>query len=822
MRRVAIATAFLVSLLLLTASVVHTWAWSNGGYSADPSNPDYGTHDWIAEHALDLLPASEKEYIVHYLAEYLYGTELPDNPEGIGDNVKHHIYYDSTGALVDDSAAVRAQEEYHEALGYLNANDLLKAAQTLGVMSHYISDMAVFGHVMGSATDWGAEVHHSDYEDYVNTRTNSYSDDFNVYLSFDGSSLDNIPAYEAAINLAYDTTFDVDGDLTCVWMDSNYDWNNPTFRDRSGESLNLAVNYLADVLHTISVESGVQTMTGGQVSNQIVINEVEQNPPGDDRLSTTMEWVELYNPTSTTVDVGGWSLQTTHGETVTVTIAYGTTLQPNGYCIVERGNWLDNEGESVILRNSGGGEVDRTPIISDTDNDLWSWCRFPNGKDTDSAGDWSFRISTKGSSNGGEVPTKEASSITCSAPSSVRIGGSVTISGLLAPPHAGTTITLLLTPPNSSSIVRTVMAAQDGAYSCPLNPDSVGSWTVKASWPGDGDHMPSESAPSSFMVSKAQCTLELSLSQYEISQGLGVVISGSLAPPRPWVDVRLEYRPEGDSWNVISTVGTGSDGSFSYVWTGTPETTGAYEVRASWKGDERYEGCEKIVKLEVTKLPSSISVEVSPMTLNFGQSVTVRGTVNPNLSQVPVTIVYTRPKEGEIRVQVMTTTTGYFEDSLTPDLAGSWKVNVSWDGDSTYEGAESDTVRFLVNRAPTNIMITLSSESFDEGETITVSGSISPPVGGAPISLEYTLPDGSLISRSSTTTDGSFVDTYTPDKDGEWSVRASWSGDDNHLGAESSSSSFTVRPPFPTAYVSLATIAVVVLGLVIFLIRRRK
>jgi hypothetical protein len=60
-----------------------------------------------------------------------------------------------------------------------------------------------------------------------------------------------ISAYDAAKNLAYDTTFDVDGDLTCVWMDQNYDWSNLVFRDRCGESLNLAVNYLVDVLHSL-------------------------------------------------------------------------------------------------------------------------------------------------------------------------------------------------------------------------------------------------------------------------------------------------------------------------------------------------------------------------------------------------------------------------------------------------------------------------------------------------------------------------------------------------------------------------------------------
>jgi hypothetical protein len=152
------------------------------------------------------------------------------------------------------------KEEETRQVRRLNFNNFEQAAKTAGIMSHYIADMAVFGHIMGSTTEWGKETHHDDYEEYVNTRTNSYNDDFNIYLSFDGS-LDEISAYEAAVKLAYDTTFDVDGDLTCIWMDQNYNWNNPTFRNRCGESLNLAVNLIADVLHTLYVESSTPSPT---------------------------------------------------------------------------------------------------------------------------------------------------------------------------------------------------------------------------------------------------------------------------------------------------------------------------------------------------------------------------------------------------------------------------------------------------------------------------------------------------------------------------------------------------------------------------------
>jgi hypothetical protein len=233
-------------------------SWSNGGhYSTDPSNPVYGTHDWIAQHALDWLPKKEKQYIQDNLAAYLYGTELPDRgaPEGIGDGRNHHIYYNSAGVMTDDAAAVRSSTEYNNTLNSLKASDYAKAAKNAGIMSHYIVDVAVFGHVMGKDTDWGNETHHKEYENDVNKWTSSYDAEFNSYLSFDGDPT-IISAYDVAKNLAYDTTFDIDGDLTCVWMDQNCDWNNSTFRNRAGESLNLAVNYLK-MFYTLFIWNGL-------------------------------------------------------------------------------------------------------------------------------------------------------------------------------------------------------------------------------------------------------------------------------------------------------------------------------------------------------------------------------------------------------------------------------------------------------------------------------------------------------------------------------------------------------------------------------------
>lgn len=168
------------------------------------------------------------------------------------------------------------------------------------------------------------------------------------------------------------------------------------------------------ILYSSRLHFEVVVSTPGHV----VINEFEQNPPGNDNYLSVEEWVELYNPTSEEVDVSGWTLSPTHGETVTVSLPKGTVIETNGYYVCGRGSqWLDNDDESVILQDADGNEIDRTPAKSDEENNERSWARYPNGQDADSDMDWRFQTSTKGSFNGGETPTPTPSPTPTPTPS---------------------------------------------------------------------------------------------------------------------------------------------------------------------------------------------------------------------------------------------------------------------------------------------------------------------------------------------------------------------------------------------------------------------
>jgi competence protein ComEC len=130
-------------------------------------------------------------------------------------------------------------------------------------------------------------------------------------------------------------------------------------------------------------------------ANEILINEVELNPPGTDGGA---EKVELYNPSSSTIDVSGWTISSTAGATATVVINEGTTIPPRGYVIVGRNSqqWLDNGGEVVELRNNSGVLTDSVGPFSDEDNGDATWQRSPDGED-----DLVFSSNTLGGANFG-------------------------------------------------------------------------------------------------------------------------------------------------------------------------------------------------------------------------------------------------------------------------------------------------------------------------------------------------------------------------------------------------------------------------------------
>jgi len=143
---------------------------------------------------------------------------------------------------------------------------------------------------------------------------------------------------------------------------------------------------------------------GELITDHVVINEVDTNPFGDDSLAIS-EWVELYNPTDSDVDLSGWEIASTTVLKKTFTIPDGTIISPEQMLTFTYAKvWFTDSSESVELRNSFGDVVDKTPEISDMKNDFMSWQRSYDGHT-----DWEFSLGNAGGSNGKLLSSDEES-----------------------------------------------------------------------------------------------------------------------------------------------------------------------------------------------------------------------------------------------------------------------------------------------------------------------------------------------------------------------------------------------------------------------------
>lgn len=252
-------TKILIALLAVLSTAA---AWGNGMSVYDnPSFADapnqwvkssmYGTHDYLAQLALNFLPAEEKAWIQNQT--YFYGTELPDSggmDESIGDRNAQYVRFSANGAVTDDTLAQRTMKHYEHLIDNLKSGTTVTASKWAGVIASYISDAGLFSRVIEDS------VKGNTFEGYAQTLTDivypseEFDAEYGDYIKYDGS-LEMISPYDAVMRIAQATYLGKrDGSCSAQWMEDNYDVDNPIFTSCAGRDFNNIVNAIADVLHT--------------------------------------------------------------------------------------------------------------------------------------------------------------------------------------------------------------------------------------------------------------------------------------------------------------------------------------------------------------------------------------------------------------------------------------------------------------------------------------------------------------------------------------------------------------------------------------------
>ncbi len=150
---------------------------------------------------------------------------------------------------------------------------------------------------------------------------------------------------------------------------------------------------------TASVEAGLRMKYSPPFPKDVVVNEFEANPSGED---SGREWVELYNPLKEARVVDGWTLSTVHGASKILTLS--GTVPAGGVRVfsfpdtsIDNGWSGDpfNDGDAILVADAQGRVVDITPVMRDSENDIRTHQRTWDGGPR-----WALRPATKGDSNG--------------------------------------------------------------------------------------------------------------------------------------------------------------------------------------------------------------------------------------------------------------------------------------------------------------------------------------------------------------------------------------------------------------------------------------
>lgn len=122
---------------------------------------------------------------------------------------------------------------------------------------------------------------------------------------------------------------------------------------------------------TVSPEYTFVTVNPSDID--VVFSEVFYDTPGTDSIE---EWIELYNNSPVTVDVGGWKITDNNGAGTTYTITAGTTIDSGTYLTIAADSTgfsnlygydadvyggipgLNNAGDALVLKNKSGTEMD--------------------------------------------------------------------------------------------------------------------------------------------------------------------------------------------------------------------------------------------------------------------------------------------------------------------------------------------------------------------------------------------------------------------------------------------------------------------------------
>ncbi|MDI1495583.1 MAG: Lamin tail domain-containing protein [Cenarchaeum symbiont of Oopsacas minuta] len=549
----------------------------------------------------------------------------------------------------------------------------------------------------------------------------------------------------------------------------------------------------------MTCSAGYANAQGFDLADNIVINEVEI---GDQSKN---DWIELYNPTRDSINIGGWTISSFVLGEVTFTIPENTVLDPGMFLVYEYDeNWFSHKSSLVQIRDTYGDIIDHTTLIDDIYDDSQTWSRIIDGYKDPRYNEWQFGPSTMGELNSLDSPY--TSSIEISTDSEMYyFGDSVRIFG---------TVSEILTESTQQSIpspfileiigpekTRTITLYPDRnlniSHMLTLQPRvdyGAGVYTIDASY-GQlndstkftlvGDHVKVETVTESKFI-------QISSDAPMYNPGQTVTLSGSTNAYMQYESMSYSVMdPNGELYRS-GTLFPKTDGTFTTEFRLVPLITIAGEYSTTFEYVDHVANITfDVISAEISENPIDIFFDKNVYEL--GDTVRINGSINDvvdttieiliqQISSTPESITGLLDKKSDSIRTVNSKEFSYeYVIHQDPDRFGEYKVtftNKNYDEERIFV-VDSNPDMYEQDALPLTIMS--DRQTYNVGDPITFSGQVNVEKGQimqgqvkitmTDLGVENLTTAAAKAGKDKVTTTVEYVLTKVPDKIGNYTVK---------------------------------------------------
>jgi hypothetical protein len=312
-------------------------------------------------------------------------------------------------------------------------------------------------------------------------------------------------------------------------------------------------------------------------------------------------------------------------------------------------------------------------------------------------------------------------------------------------------------------------------------PGAAGSTSASASYDGNTNFNASSSSAVAVSVQKASSSTLLASSMNPSVAGTQVTFTATVSPAT--VGGTVVFTSVGPSGTITLGSVAPVNGVASITSSALP--SGVSNVTAQYGGSGNYNASSSTPLSQTVKVATTIAVTASPTSSTYGQSVTLRGSVSPSSATGTVQFFQAGSFLGTASVSggiaILTT-------AVLP--AGTLSLTASYSGDASRASSNSPVKSFVVAKANATAALSANPSTSRSGQSVTFTATVSPVTASGTMDFM----DGNVVIANLALSNGVATFTTSSLSVATHTMRAVYSGDNNHNSDPSSNLNFRVKP----------------------------